>query len=100
MTLLHRNAYFRGPVTVKGTCDYYDLFGETQKTYSTHPLNAALSDDARTTRRILMFTRTLDDIGDRSLAAMRVIGKTLHKNLQTSVFDSDAAVTSRRRTAP
>jgi hypothetical protein len=37
-----------------------------------------------------MVTSTLDDIGDCSLATMRVIGETLQYNLQSSVFDSDA----------
>ncbi len=33
------------------------------------------------TRRVLVLARTLSDVGDRSLAAMRVVGETLHNRI-------------------
>jgi hypothetical protein len=37
------------------------------------------------TRRVLVLARTLSDVGDRSLAAMRVVGETLHTTEYTYV---------------
>ena len=69
------------------------------ETYSAHPLDTTFSDDTCMTRRVLVFASTLSNVGDGSLAAMWVVGETLHSRecIYVIVVISNADV---RRTAP